>query len=271
MGRFDWNNDKSRLQSERLSVGADFNPEVGFLRRTAFKRSYSRALAAVRATSAASGKLFYIASLDYITDTKNHPESKKAQGNFQMELTDGEPRSPSTSVATTNGCRPASRWDATCSCRPASIRMTQSHATYLVRGSSVRCPGRSPRRAAASTAVPLTELTWSGRVELSRQVYVEPQLSWNRVDVPQGKANGGTLLSARGTYTLSTRMFVSALVRSQSRTTASPPTPASAGNTCRAVELFVVYSDGRTTLDARGYPDLQNRSFVVKATRLLRW
>jgi hypothetical protein len=32
-------------------------------------------------------------------------------------------------------------------------------------------------------------------------------------------------------------------------------------------ELFVVYSDGRTTL-TRGVPDLQNRSFVVKVTRL---
>ena len=33
-------------------------------------------------------------------------------------------------------------------------------------------------------------------------------------------------------------------------------------------ELFIVYSDGRTTPLARGIPDLQNRSFVVKVTRL---
>jgi hypothetical protein len=32
----------------------------------------------------------------------------------------------------------------------------------------------------------------------------------------------------------------------------------------------VVYSDGRTTL-AHGIPDLQNRSFVVKITRLLQF
>jgi hypothetical protein len=35
-------------------------------------------------------------------------------------------------------------------------------------------------------------------------------------------------------------------------------------------ELFVVYSDGRDTL-ASGYPSLENRSFIVKVTRLLRW
>jgi len=35
-------------------------------------------------------------------------------------------------------------------------------------------------------------------------------------------------------------------------------------------ELFVVYSDGRTTLNT-GFPETQNRSLVVKATRLFRW
>ena len=35
-------------------------------------------------------------------------------------------------------------------------------------------------------------------------------------------------------------------------------------------DLFVVYSDGRTT-DVRGFPLLQNRAFVVKLTRLFRF
>ena len=35
-------------------------------------------------------------------------------------------------------------------------------------------------------------------------------------------------------------------------------------------ELFVVFNEGRDTT-ARGYPGLQNRTFVVKANRLLRF
>jgi hypothetical protein len=35
-------------------------------------------------------------------------------------------------------------------------------------------------------------------------------------------------------------------------------------------ELFVVYSDGRNTLGS-GLPALQNRTFAVKATRLVRF
>ena len=36
-------------------------------------------------------------------------------------------------------------------------------------------------------------------------------------------------------------------------------------------DLFVVYSDGRDTLNRVGFPDLVNRTFVVKATRLWRF
>lgn len=35
-------------------------------------------------------------------------------------------------------------------------------------------------------------------------------------------------------------------------------------------DLFVVYSDGRDTLRQRGFPDLVNRTVVVKLTRLFR-
>ena len=35
-------------------------------------------------------------------------------------------------------------------------------------------------------------------------------------------------------------------------------------------ELFVVYSDGRSTL-TRGIPDVQTRSFVIKVTRLFQF
>ncbi len=148
-------------------------------------------------------------------------------------------------------------------------RMTQSHATYTF-GQQRPVSGSLTAARSGFYGGTLTELSWSGRVELTRQFYVEPQLSWNRVDVPQGKANSN-LYSTRATYTLSTRMFVSALVQYQSRTNSVTTNARFRWEYLLGSELFVVYSDGRTTLDARGFPDLQNRSFVVKVTRLLRW
>jgi hypothetical protein len=42
-GRFDWNADRYGLQAEHLTVEPNFNPEVGFLRRSSFRRSYGQA------------------------------------------------------------------------------------------------------------------------------------------------------------------------------------------------------------------------------------
>ena len=65
-------------------------------------------------------------------------------------------------------------------------------------------------------------------------------------------------------------MFLSALVQYQSRTDSVSTNARFRWEYQPGSELFVVYSDGRTTL-TRGIPDLQNRSFVVKVTRLFQF
>jgi hypothetical protein len=115
----------------------------------------------------------------------------------------------------------------------------------------------------------LTELTWRGRVELSRTLYLDPTISWNHVDVPGG-SDDSNLLSTRVTYTISPRMFVSSLTQYQSRTNNMSVNARFRWEYLPGSELFVVYSDGRTTL-GDGFPRIENRSFVVKMTRLLRW
>ena len=83
-------------------------------------------------------------------------------------------------------------------------------------------------------------------------------------------ARHNELVSSRLTYTLTPRMFVSALVQYQSRTDAVSTNARFRWEYLPGSELFVVYSDGRSTL-TRGIPDLQNRSFVVKLTRLFQF
>ncbi len=87
--------------------------------------------------------------------------------------------------------------------------------------------------------------------------------------MPLGRADTN-LVSTRATYSLSTRMFVSALVQYQSRTDSVSTNARFRWEYLPGSELFVVYSDGRTTL-SRGIPDVENRSFVLKVTRLMRW
>ena len=115
----------------------------------------------------------------------------------------------------------------------------------------------------------LSEITWRGRVELSHRFYLDPTLSWNRVDVPAGSSDTN-LVSTRATYTISPRMFVSALTQYQSRAANMSINARFRWEYRPGSEAFIVYSDGRTTLN-EGFPAIENRSFVVKITRLLRW
>lgn len=74
----------------------------------------------------------------------------------------------------------------------------------------------------------------------------------------------------RAPPTLSSRMFVSALIQYQSRTSNVSSNARFRWEYRPGSDLFLVYSDGRTTLN-QGFPDVENRSVVVKATRLFRW
>ena len=86
-----------------------------------------------------------------------------------------------------------------------------------------------------------------GRMYLSSQLNVEPSLSFNWLELPEGDFRTD-LVAVRTTYTLTPRMFVAALVQYNS-------TLDSLGTNLRfrweyqpGSELFVVYTDERDTL-----------------------
>ena len=116
----------------------------------------------------------------------------------------------------------------------------------------------------------LTAFGYSGaRISVTTRFSVEPNVSINRVDLPEGRFTT-TVLRARSDYGFSPLMFVSGLLQySSSDHTVSSNlrfrweyTPGS--------ELFVVYTDEHDTL-VPGAPVLRNRAFVVKVNRLLRF
>jgi hypothetical protein len=116
----------------------------------------------------------------------------------------------------------------------------------------------------------LNEVSWRGRVEFGPQFLVEPTISLNYFDTPYGTGDSH-LVSARITYTLTPRMFVSALLQYTSATEQASTNARFRWEYQPGSELFVVYTDGRTTEEVGFPPPLQNRSLVVKVTRLFRW
>ena len=267
-GRYQWNGDRWGIITEHLYVGENFRPETGFLRREAFRRSLGvlrfsprpRSLKGVR-------KVFYEASLDYITDPAGTIESRDGQAAFKMDLDNGD--TWQIQAARTFEALDAPFVVAKGVRVPVGgYSFQQISGTYTF-GPQRKISGSAVARHGSFYDGTLDELTWRGRLEFSPQLYAEPTLSWNRVDTPWGQGNTN-LVSSRVTYTLTPRMFVSALVQYQSRTDSVATNARFRWEYLPGSELFVVYSDGRTTL-SRGIPDMENRSFVVKATRLLRF
>ena len=121
---------------------------------------------------------------------------------------------------------------------------------------------------AATGQVPSVDLR-QGRLDLTRQLSVEPGLSLNWIDLPEGSFTT-ELVTARTTFTVTPLMFVSALLQYNS-------TNNSVGANVRlrweyqpGSELFIVYNEQRNTLSPR-FPLLENRAFIVKLNRLFRF
>jgi len=116
----------------------------------------------------------------------------------------------------------------------------------------------------------ITEASWRGRVELSSRFFVEPSLSVNRVRTPFGNSNSH-LFGGRTTFTLTPRMFLSALVQYRADSRTMTANARFRWEYAPGSDLFLVYSDGRSASEGRFPSTLENRSIVVKVTRLFRW
>ena len=109
----------------------------------------------------------------------------------------------------------------------------------------------------------------AGRFAIRSNWSLEPTVTVNHVSLPNGTFTN-TVLVARTDYGFSPRRFVSALLQYSSSTHVLSSNFRFRWEYRPGSELFVVYTDERDTLKP-GYPDLRNRAFVVKATRLLRF
>jgi hypothetical protein len=267
-GQMDYNADKYGLQLERLTADQNFFPDVGFMRRLAFSRNSVYARYSPRPHSKVVRKLYYEGVYDYITDPANRPQSKLAQGAFRSELQNGDSLSVEVAQNFESLAQPFQVYPGVII--PAGdYTFNELHVMYNFGPQRPISSGVTlevgqfydGNRSAISTN--------RGRIQINPQLTVEPGLTLNMVTLPQGDFTS-TLFTTRVTYTVTPRMSASALMQYNSGT-------ASFSNNMRfrweyrpGSDLFVVLTDNRDTL-ATGFPELRNRSFVVKLTRLFRF
>ena len=117
-----------------------------------------------------------------------------------------------------------------------------------------------------------TKTTFSlsqGLAALTSQLSIAPGVSVNRVVLPQGAVTS-RLVTTRVTYTMTPLMFASALVQYNSAVDSVSTNVRWRWEYLPGSELFVVYNEERDSTQ-RGFPGLENRAFIIKVNRLLRF
>jgi hypothetical protein len=266
--QFNYAADRYGLAVDRLVVGDDFNPEVGLLRRENFRRNYGQARFSPRTrNNSVVRKWTYQASLEYITDNDNRLESRELLGEFSTDFHSSDVLSFQYSQLYESLIEPF-RIHPGVTIPVGGYGFDNFRASYTA-GQQHKISGTATVDLGTFYDGTKETVTLRGRVGLGPQVSVEPNVSLNWVDLPHGSFTT-SIVGTRVTYTMTPRMYVSTLLQFSSSTHSLSNNTRFRWEYRPGSELFVVYSEGRSTLPANG-TELENRGFVVKINRLFRF
>ena len=267
-GQLDYSGDRYTVQLERLKIGDNFNPEIGFLRRDDMMRDYARFKFSPRpGRPSMIRKYVYDASIEYIENGDGRLESRERAAEFALEFQSAD----RLTVNYTNSFEYLPR--------PLRIGTVVLPAGGTYQFDTVRLGysiGQQRKIAANLTAEYGTfysgrKTTLSaarGRVPITNQLSVEPTYSFNDVTLDEGDFTTH-LIGSRVTYSMTPLMFVSALIQYNSGINAVSTNARFRWEYRPGSELFVVYNEERNT-QARSFPSLNNRAFIIKINRLFR-
>ena len=272
-GRFAYTGDRYGFEGEHLVVEDNFMPEVGFLRRDNFRRTYATGRFSPRPRSLDAVRQFRVeGAFDYIvTADTGLVETRQAQLGFSTEFENSD--RVGISVADNYEFLSEEFEPGPGVVFPVGgYSFRDVEATYEL-GAQHRVAGRITTRFGEyfDGNIKTIELG-RGRVGITQALSVEPSVSVNWVDSPQGSFRTD-LVVARLTYTFSPRMFFSGLVQYNSSTDSVSSNLRLRWEYSPGSELFVVYTEDRNTdpLRPERYAELRNRGLVVKVNRLFRF
>jgi hypothetical protein len=267
--QLDLSGDRYGVQLERMLVGQNFNPEMGFVRRPDVRRTLAEFRFSPRPQSIQSVRRFWwLGSVDYFEAAAGQLESREQRGEFAIEFSNADRFS--LTLTDVYEFIP----------RPFRIggEVTLPVGGYNWQNARLGYNVSPQRRLAANLAVEYGTFynghraafsASRGRAAFGPHFAVEPNYSLNRIDLVQGEFTTH-LLGSRFIATMTPRMFVSALVQYNTSNNSASANVRLRWEYQPGSELFVVYNDDRDTR-ASGFPELTTRSFIVKVNRLLRF
>ena len=274
-GKFEYAADRYGMQVDHLVVEDNFLPEVGFLRRDNFRRTYVSGRFSPRPASIESVRQFSLdGAVDYILlADETQLETRQRLVSFQTEF---ESSDQLTFSATDNYellLEPFTPPGADFTIPVGDYSFADYQVAYAI-GQQRRVNGQVALRRGDYFGGELTSLELSqGRIAVLPQMSVEPTVSFNWIDTPYGKFQSN-LAVTRVNYAFNPRMFFSGLLQYNSADNSFSSNLRLRWEYSPGSELFVVYTDDRDVTNGfrpdRGL-DLRNRGFVVKFNRLFRF
>jgi hypothetical protein len=260
--------DRYGFEYQRLVVGKDFNPDVGFMSRSNFQRHYANARFSPRSKRWKTIRKFsYQGGLDYIQDRVGHLETRGYDASAQVEFQSSD--KIQVSYANDYEYLPGPFAIARNVTLPVGGYGWQSMTASYTRGNQRRVSGTTSVTRGSFYTGTKTAFSYTGRVKMTNQALVEPTITLNYVDLREGSFSSN-VLSARATFMFSPRAYVSALLQGNSSSHVFSTNVRFRWEYKPNSEFFVVYSEGRDTTSS-GFPLIQNRGFVVKLTKLFRY
>jgi hypothetical protein len=268
-GAFEYAGDRYGIVAEHLLIGERFDAQTGYVRRTDFRRSYAEGRFSPRPRRRALVRKFtFLGSLDYVSNARRtEVQNRQVRGLFQTDFQSSD----QLTVEYTRDYELIPRDFAIAAdvvVPAAGYTYRTMRATYSL-GQQRLLSGRVVVGRGTFYGGTRTEASYNGRIGILPQFAFEPSLSLNWVDLPFGRFSA-TLFNSRFIFTPTPRMMVSSLIQANASAHTVSASVRLRWEYRAGSELFVVYSDGRDTRAAAPY-GLLNRSFALKATRLLRF
>jgi hypothetical protein len=266
--RFDYGGDRYGASASYLKVGDDFNPEIGFVRRDDFKRSFGQIRFSPRpAVVKRVRKYGYSASVEYIENGAGFLESRQQSAAFNVEFDNSDRFNAEVNrnYEFLEQAFPVARG---VSIPVGGYGFSDVNVSYSL-GSQHPLSGTISLARGQFYDGDITSVSFGrGRTSITERLSVEPSVSISAVSLPHGDFVTRVLRS-RVDYGFSPWMFASALLQYNHADRTFSSNFRYRWEYRPGSELFVVWTDEQDT--RRGGIGLRNRAFVVKATRLLRF
>ncbi len=281
-GRLDYGVDRYGAKAEFLSVGRNFDPQVGFRRRSDINRSFGELRFSPRPASQATVRKFTgTASGEYVENDAGIVETRIWRGHFDTEFASSDVlgfdvtrdyeflRRPFTPSGSPVAIAPGGYAFSDVALSYAFGAQRRASGTIRVQG------GQFYDGTIRSVTIGPGSTFSSARIAILQRLAVEPTFSITRIERPGGSFTT-RLARARVDYGFSPLMFASALLQYNSADRAFSTNLRFRWEYAPGSELFLVYTDERDVRDDRYVTPttvrgLKNRAFVVKINRLFRY